>query len=64
VTFEGTNIRYEIKLENQDLIVAVKPSMTGEWFRVGEKVSVEFPREKTHIFKYPDGGLKGEIAVE
>jgi ABC-type Fe3+/spermidine/putrescine transport system ATPase subunit len=64
VTFEGTNIRYAIRLENQDLIVVVKPSMTGEWFRVGEKVSVEFPREKTHIFKYPDGGLKEEIAVE
>jgi len=64
VTFEGTNIRYEIRLENQDLIVVVKPSMTGEWFRVGEKASVEFPREKTHIFKYPDGGLKEEISVE
>ncbi len=64
VTFEGTNIRYEIRLENQDLIVVVKPSMTGEWFNIGEKVSAEFPKEKTHIFKYPDGGLKEEIAIE
>ena len=64
VTFEGTNIRYEIRLSNQDLIVVVKPSMTGEWFRVEDKVTVSFPTEKAHVFKYPATGLKGEIAVE
>jgi len=64
VTFEGTNMRYEIRLENQDLIVAIKPSMTAEWFSVGEKASIEFPKDKIHIFAYPDAGLKGEIAVE
>ncbi len=64
VTFEGTDIRYEVRLENQDLIVVVKPSMIGEWFNTGEKVTVSFPREKAHIFKYPSKGLKEEIAVE
>ena len=64
VTFEGTDIRYEVRLENQDLIVIVKPSMIGEWFNTGEKVTVSFPREKAHIFKYPSKGLKEEIAVE
>ncbi|MEM3626959.1 MAG: ABC transporter ATP-binding protein [Candidatus Bathyarchaeia archaeon] len=64
VTFEGTNIRYEIRLENQDLIMVVKPSLIGEWLRVGEKVMVSFPLEKAHVFAYPDVGLKGEIAVE
>ncbi len=64
VTFEGTNIRYEIKLENQDSIVVVKPSMTEKWFNLGEKVSVKFPTEKAHIFSYPETGLKEETAVE
>jgi iron(III) transport system ATP-binding protein len=64
VTFEGTNVRYEIRLENQDMIVVVKPSMTGAWFNVGEKVYVECPMEKAHLFKYPDIGLKEEIAIE
>ncbi|MGA2768857.1 MAG: ABC transporter ATP-binding protein [Candidatus Bathyarchaeia archaeon] len=64
VTFEGTNIRYEIRLENQDLIVVVKPSMTGEWFSVEDKVTVSFPPEKAHVFEYPTTGLKEEIAVE
>jgi ABC-type Fe3+/spermidine/putrescine transport system ATPase subunit len=64
VTFEGTSIRYEVRLENEDLVVIVKPSMTDEWFSVGEKVSVSFPSEKSHIFAYPDAGLREEIAVE
>ncbi|MEM2105282.1 MAG: ABC transporter ATP-binding protein [Candidatus Bathyarchaeia archaeon] len=64
VTFEGTNVRYEIRLENQDLIVIVKPSLTEEWFNVNEKVNVQFPPEKTHVFQYPEAGLRGEIAVE
>jgi ABC-type Fe3+/spermidine/putrescine transport system ATPase subunit len=64
VTFEGTNVRYEIRLENQDLIVSVRPSMIGEWFTLGEKVTVSFLPEKAHIFKYPELGLKEEIAVE
>ncbi len=64
VTFEGTTVRYEIRLENQDLIVIVKPSLTEEWFNVDEKVSVHFPPEKTHVFLYPEAGLRGEIAVE
>jgi len=64
VTFEGTNIRYEIRLENQDLIVIVKPSMIGKWFNMGDKVNVGFPSEKTHIFKYPDEGLKEATSSE
>jgi iron(III) transport system ATP-binding protein len=64
VTFEGTNVRYEIRLENQDLMVVVKPSMTELWFSLGEKVTVMFPMEKIHIFSYPETGLKEETAVE
>ena len=64
VTFEGTNIRYEIVMENEDRIVIVKPSMIEEWSKLDEKVSVSFLSEKTHVFQYPDTGLKEELAVE
>ena len=64
VTFEGTNIRYEIRLKNQDMIVIVRPSMTGEWLHVEDEVTVSFPPEKAHVFEYPAQGLREEIAVE
>ena len=64
VTFEGTNMRYEVRLGNQDLIVIVKPSLTEEWFNTGEKVTVNFPPERAHVFAYPKAGLREEIAVE
>jgi ABC-type Fe3+/spermidine/putrescine transport system ATPase subunit len=64
VTFEGTTVRYEIRLENQDLVVVSKPSLTEEWFNVDEKVTASFPLEKAHVFTYPEVGLREEIAVE
>jgi spermidine/putrescine transport system ATP-binding protein len=64
VTFEGTNIRYEVRLENQDLIIVVKPSVIGEWLNMDEKINVTFPPEKAHVFIYPESGLKEETAVE
>jgi ABC-type Fe3+/spermidine/putrescine transport system ATPase subunit len=64
VTFEGTNIRYEIMLENQDRIVIVKPSMAEKWMNVGEKIFVSFPAENVHVFPYPEPSLKEELAVE
>ena len=42
----------------------MKPSMTGEWLSVEDKVTVSFPPEKAHVFEYPAAGLKEEIAVE
>ena len=64
VTFEGTNIRYEIRLQNQDLIVIVKPSIIGEWFKLDERITVSFPSTKAHLFSYPEAGFKEEIAAE
>jgi len=64
VTFEGTNIRYEVRLENEDLVVVVKPSLIGEWLNMGEKVTVSFPQNKAHVFVYPKIGLREELAVE
>jgi len=64
VTFEGANMRYDIRLENEDLLFIVKPSLIEEWFDTGEKVNVSFPHEKVHVFAYPDRGLKEETSVE
>ncbi len=62
--FEGTDIRYEIRLENEDLVVAVRPALIEEWLDVQEKVTVSFPIEKTLVFTYPKKGLKEELALE
>jgi ABC-type Fe3+/spermidine/putrescine transport system ATPase subunit len=64
VSFEGTNMQYEVRLENQDLVVVVKPSLIGEWFNIGEKVTLRFPPEKAHVFTYPEVGLREETSVE
>ncbi len=63
-TFEGTNIRYKVRLENQDLIVVVKPSLVEEWLSVGENVTVSFSSGKTRAFTYPAEGLRKELTVE
>ncbi|RLI21539.1 ABC transporter ATP-binding protein [Candidatus Bathyarchaeota archaeon] len=62
--FEGTNIRYEIRLENDDEIVVVRPSMIEEWLETGQKVFVHFPMDKIYVFPYPSRGLREELAVE
>jgi ABC-type Fe3+/spermidine/putrescine transport system ATPase subunit len=64
VTFEGTNIRYDIMLSNEDQIVIVKPSMIGRWLRVDEEVTTSFSPKTAHMFTYPEAGLKEELAVE
>ncbi len=62
--YEGTNIRYEVKLENEDLLVVVRPSLIEEWFKASDKVTVSFPSEKSYVFAYPSRGLREELAVE
>jgi ABC-type Fe3+/spermidine/putrescine transport system ATPase subunit len=63
VTFEGTFIRYVIRLKSSDLVVAIKPSLAEAWIDVGSDVTVSFAPEKTHIFPYPKAGLMEEISV-
>ena len=64
ITFEGTNVRYEIRLENQDLVVGIKPSLIGEWLDVGEQVTLSFSHDNIHVFTYPEKGLREELTVE
>ena len=63
VTFEGTFIRYVIRLKNQDFVVAIKPSLAEAWIDVGSEVTVSFAPEKTRVFPYPQAGLMEEISV-
>lgn len=62
--FEGTNIRYEVRLENEDLVVVTRPTLAGEWFNVDEKVTVNFSPEKSFVFMYPSKGLREELMAE
>jgi ABC-type Fe3+/spermidine/putrescine transport system ATPase subunit len=62
-TFEGTVVRYEIRLDNGDRFVINRPSLTEEWGIIGEEVTITYPLEKAHLFAYPDAGLTEEIAV-
>jgi ABC-type Fe3+/spermidine/putrescine transport system ATPase subunit len=63
LTFEGTFVRYVIRLESQDTVVVIKPSLTEEWFNVGENIALSFSPEKVHVFAYPEAGLMEEISV-
>jgi ABC-type Fe3+/spermidine/putrescine transport system ATPase subunit len=62
-TFEGTIVRYEIRLDNGDRFVINRPSLTEEWVTIGEEVTITYPLEKSHLFAYPEAGLTEEIAV-
>jgi len=62
--FEGTNIRYEVRLENEDLVVITRPTLAGEWLDVDDKVTVSFPRDKSYVFTYPSRGLREELMAE
>jgi ABC-type Fe3+/spermidine/putrescine transport system ATPase subunit len=62
-TFEGTVVRYEIRLDNGDRFVINRPSLTEEWVNIGQDVTITFPMEKAHLFPYPENGLADEISV-
>jgi len=64
VRYEGTNVRYEVRLENEDLVVVVRPSLMEEWFSAGDKVTLSFSSGKSYVFPYPSRGLREELAVE
>lgn len=63
VTFEGTFMRYVVRLTNQDTLIAIRPSLTEKWTEVGEDVSLSFRPENTHVFPYPEAGVTEEISV-
>ncbi len=64
VRYEGTNIRYEVRLVNEDVVMVVRPSLMEKWFSAGDRVTVSFPSDKSYVFPYPSRGLREELAVE
>jgi len=64
VRFEGTDIRYNIRLSNDDSIIVVRPSLGGEWLKENDEVTLGFPPEKSHLFPYPQKGLRTELELE
>ena len=62
--FEGNNVRYEIRLKNDDMVLVVRPALMGKWLAINEKVAVAFPAEKSFVFSYPERGLRTELALE
>jgi ABC-type Fe3+/spermidine/putrescine transport system ATPase subunit len=62
-TFEGTVVRYDIRLVNRDRFVINRPSLTEDWFNIGDDVTISYPLEKAHLFPYPEAGLSEETAV-
>ncbi len=62
-TFEGTVIRYEIRLVNGERFVISRPSLTEEWVAIGQEITITYPKEKAHLFPYPENGLSDEISV-
>jgi ABC-type Fe3+/spermidine/putrescine transport system ATPase subunit len=63
ITFEGTFIRYVCRLESEDTVVVIKPSLTEKWFDIGATITLSFEPEKAHVFSYPEAGLMEEISV-
>ena len=63
ISFEGTFMRYVVRLSSQDSVVVIRPTLTEEWIDVGKKVTLSFPPEKTHVFLYPVAGLSEEISI-
>jgi ABC-type Fe3+/spermidine/putrescine transport system ATPase subunit len=62
-TFEGTFVRYEIRLSNGNYFIINKPSLTEKWIDLSEQVTITYPLDKVHVFTYPKTGLTKEIAV-
>ncbi len=63
ITFEGSTVRYEVRLSNDEIVVAVKPTLAGELLKVGQAIKVFLPVEYTRVFPYPEAGLKEELSV-
>ncbi len=63
--FMGNTIRYEVRTENNQIVVVKRPS-TSEVCRwqIGEKVHLTFPPDSVLLYPYPRIGLEKEISIE
>jgi ABC-type Fe3+/spermidine/putrescine transport system ATPase subunit len=62
--FMGTFVRYEVRLDNGDVIAALRPSDSGmERLRLGDRVMITFEPSHAIVFDYPTLGLNRELEV-
>ncbi len=63
--FVGDSMRYEVEVENGITLLAKYPlSQTEPEIVAGDEVSMELPRERMLIYKYPPEGLEKELSLE
>ncbi|MEM2108075.1 MAG: ABC transporter ATP-binding protein [Candidatus Bathyarchaeia archaeon] len=63
ISFEGTFVRYEIKLKSEDSVIVIRPSLIEKWFDIGAGITLSFEPEKAHVFPYPETSLTEELSV-
>lgn len=62
--FIGTFIRYEVKLDNGDIMAALEPSDSGPAkLQLGDRVMLTFEPDHCIVFDYPTLGLNRELEV-
>jgi iron(III) transport system ATP-binding protein len=65
VTFIGNMVRYEVKTENDKIVVVKMPfSSATHGRKVGTRVNLMFPPDSVLLYQYPQSGLEKEISVE
>ncbi len=63
--FIGSTVRYEVRTENGELIVAKRPFSSDEYrWKKGDRVRLMFPPRSVLPYPYPEGGLEKEISIE
>jgi ABC-type Fe3+/spermidine/putrescine transport system ATPase subunit len=64
IRFLGITRRYEVQLDNGDMITAKIPTAyVTERFDTGDRVTVSFTPEKAVVYSYPLKGLTQELSV-
>jgi ABC-type Fe3+/spermidine/putrescine transport system ATPase subunit len=64
IRFIGGILRYEVRLQNQDLVVVRIPAEYEEEHKVGDLVIVQINGSKVHVYAYPKEGLLEAIRAE
>jgi ABC-type Fe3+/spermidine/putrescine transport system ATPase subunit len=62
--FVGSMIRYEVRTENGELIIAKRSFSDASQWDVGDRVNVAFPPNSVLLYPYPEEGLEKEISLE
>jgi hypothetical protein len=61
-----TQIKYQVRLENGELVTIIKPysEKQDKRFKEGDEALVIFPSKGVKVFPYPKEGLRKALAVE